>query len=270
MCRRRLRVKTRDLHPCSFTPFELDSDLTRNRSASYNLDDAVQQRINAPPAPPPPPSLAARRHMVHPSDDDGSSDRRAWHWSFFITGLFLLICVGSHFVSERWKPIYDDHAQKTWASGDCLIVDHSDVTRYRTSGESAVSRYYAFLYVQVLPADGFDDDGDARAFKWPHQAKTGKKRYSSFEHEGQAKNFLKRYSIGTTWTCFWDKKHPSKISMKNRCGDWTVVWIGTSMLVFCVLVMVVAITMCTWCARRRRGARETEDTAPTDVELSDR
>ena len=49
---------------------------------SYNLDDAVQQRINAPPAPPPPPSLAARRHMVHPSDDDGSSDRGAWHFSF--------------------------------------------------------------------------------------------------------------------------------------------------------------------------------------------
>ena len=154
---------------------------------------------------------------------------------------------GSILVSYRWKPTYDDRAQKTWASGDCLIIDHSHV---KNVGTNDAPEYNAYLRVQLpfdLDAETFDN-GTAvdfrRAFKWPHQAET-----EDFDTEKEANRFQESHPIDTVSTCFWDPKKPSKVAMTNRGGDWTGVWIGTSMLVFCVPLMGIVVLL------NARGAR---------------
>ena len=126
---------------------------------------------------------------------------------------------GSILVSYRWKPTYDDRAQKTWASGDCLIIDHSRVKKH---GSNDNAWYYACLHVQLPPdldAETYDN-GTAvdfcRAFKWPHQAET-----EDFDTEKEANRFQESHPIDTVSTCFWDPKKPSKVAMTNRGGDWT-------------------------------------------------
>ena len=127
------------------------------------------------------------------------------------------------------------------------------------------TQYYAYLQVQLPPdldAETFDN-GTAvdfrRAFKWPHQAKHERKgRF--FATQKQANRFQESHPIDTVSTCFWDPKKPSKVAMTNRGGDWTDVWVGTSMLVFCVPAMMIHVLL-------RLGANRELNSESSDVQV---
>ena len=104
-----------------------------------------------------------------------------------------------------------------------------------------------------------NDNGTAvdfrRAFKWPHQAET-----EDFDTEKEANRFQESHPIDTVSTCFWDPKKPSKVAMTNRGGDWTDVWVGTSMLVFCVPAMMIHVLL-------RLGANRELNSESSDVQV---
>ena len=164
-------------------------------------------------------------------------------------------CVG---VSQRWKPIYDDRAQKTWAAGDCLVIDRETRVKVHESSEGDSYEYQAFIHVLRLSehnasshhstrvrwyrGDEYDDvtvatifDGSARAVQLPHQAKyrrSGKMREMGawYYNKDEPNEFKNQYLEGDIVTCHWDVDHPKKVAMTNDGGDWTVFYLGLVML----------------------------------------
>ena len=63
-------------------------------------------------------------------------------WSFAAS--FVCLCIGCQGISERWKPIYDDRAQKTWVAGDCLVVDRVTLSG---SSDSQTKEYQVIIKV---------------------------------------------------------------------------------------------------------------------------
>ena len=133
------------------------------------------------------------------------------------------------------------------------LSHHSRVKEWSKGSDN--TEYYAYLQVQLPPdldAETFDN-GTAvdfrRGFKWPHQAKHGGRQKkkdragSVFKSKKEANRFQKSYPIDTVRTCFWDPKDLSKVAMTNRGGDWSLVWTGTSMLVFCVLALGISVLL---------------------------
>ena len=101
-------------------------------------------------------------------------------------GAMLGILAAVLMLIRRWKPIYDDRAQKTWATGECEVVV-STLTKKRQG------------YVDVVRLGDHPNlqNGTLRAFKWPHQAKHRsaakmKKMGAWFESKNQADAFLEQ------------------------------------------------------------------------------
>ena len=189
-------------------------------------------------------------------------------------------CVG---VSQRWKPIYDDRAQKTWVASDCLVVSREwVVSEYRGRLGLDSDKYQVFIHVLRLAehnassyystrvqfhrgnevddftvATIFDSTaGDAapgeRAVQWPHQAKypgrSGKKMRELgawYSDEDEANEFKNQYREGDVVTCYWDVDHPKKVAMTNDGGDWGVVYFG--LVVLCAITVPTMICVLAVC-----------------------
>ena len=197
--------------------------------------------------------------------------------------LVYLLCfgVGCMAVSDRWKPIYDDRAQKTWVASDCLVVSrewvvceargHLDSDKYQVFihvlrlAEHNASSYYS-TRVQFHRGNEVDDftvatifdstAGDAapgeRAVQWPHQAKypgrSGKKMRELgawYSDEDEANEFKNQYREGDVVTCYWDVDHPKKVAMTNDGGDWGVVYFG--LVVLCAITVPTMICVLAVC-----------------------
>ena len=59
-------------------------------------------------------------------------------------GAMLGILAAVLMLIRRWKPIYDDRAQKTWVAGDCLVVDRVTLSG---SSDSQTKEYQIIIKV---------------------------------------------------------------------------------------------------------------------------
>ena len=76
--------------------------------------------------------------------------RHTKRWPCVFGCVFFTVLIGIIKLSIcGWQPAYNDHAQKTWASGDCRVVD-SKLKKKKIEGPDGDSTYYQSFYLVRL------------------------------------------------------------------------------------------------------------------------
>ena len=166
--------------------------------------------------------------------------------------LMIFAISGPIMIDEsRWKSEFDDEAKNTWVAGDCLIVEHSKITKVtKGSGKQKGTWYQVKIFVDRLAErHGAGDSVVIQnvslpvrpAYKYPHMSRSGASR--RFESKEQAKSFKASNFLGRERTCYWDPSRPRRVAMNNVGGDWAPVrwgivltvigWLGPCFLFFC-------------------------------------